>query len=126
MEKLAIFYDGACHLCTHEINHYKKMDIKNELMFIDIALNDFEAKDYGLDSKKVQKHFHTRDKNLKMHTGVSAFYLIWKELDIFKPLQKLYEMKLTKKAMDMGYIVFAELRPYLPKKTHCENGTCYR
>lgn len=126
MVKLTIFYDGACHLCSHEINHYKKIDTENKLHFVDIALSDFNADEYSLNPKEVQKYFHVRDKEHNIHSGVKSFYLIWKELNTFSILQKLYEMKPSRGIMNIGYTVFAEIRPYLPKKKYCENGTCYR
>ena len=126
MEKLTIFYDGACYLCNREIDHYKKVDNDHKLNYIDIALSNFEASKYGLDSKTVQKYFHVRDKDHNLKTGVEAFYLIWKELDIFTPLQKLYKFSPTALVMNSGYLVFAEIRPYLPKRKYCDNGTCYR
>lgn len=126
MEKLTIFYDGACHLCAREIDHYKKVDTTHKILYLDIAKESFNFSDYDIDKKQMQKYFHIRDKDLKMHTGVDAFYLIWKELEIFSLLQKLYENPLMKTSMKLGYKVFAEIRPYLPKRKQCSDGICYR
>lgn len=46
MEKLTIFYDGACHLCAREIDHYKKVDTTNKILYLDIAKKSFDFADY--------------------------------------------------------------------------------
>lgn len=117
MEKLTIFYDGACHLCAREIDHYKK---------VDIAKKSFDFSNYGIPKKKMHKYFHIRDQNLKIHTGVEAFYLIWRELNIFIFLQKCYELKPLRAMMKIGYQFFAQMRPLLPKREKCSDGICYR
>lgn len=125
MEKLTIFYDGACHLCSKEIDHYKKIDTTNKILYLDIAKKSFAFNDYDMDEKIMKKYFHVRDANLKVHSGVDAFYLIWKELGTFTILQRLYEFKPTQKVMKFFYYLFAQIRPLLPKKKQCSEGVCY-
>lgn len=125
MEKLTIFYDGACHLCSKEIEHYKKIDSTHKILYLDIAKKSFNFSDYNFDEKILKKYFHVRDQNLKIHMGVDAFYLIWKELDTFKFFQSLYEFNPTQKIMKIFYYLFSQVRPFLPKKKQCSEGVCY-
>jgi predicted DCC family thiol-disulfide oxidoreductase YuxK len=124
MEKLKIYYDGLCRVCEKEILHYKKVDTHNRLAFIDITLDSFDASEHGLNRQLVQKYFHVKNKDGEIISGVGAFNLIWKELEVFYPLQVLYKMPLSKQAMQLGYCLFAQVRPYLPKKEKCDDGTC--
>ncbi|MCJ8276391.1 MAG: DUF393 domain-containing protein [Bdellovibrionales bacterium] len=122
-EKLKVYYDGACHLCSREIDHYRKQKHSDRLHLIDISLSDFDAKAEGLDPKEVQKYFHIKTTNGEVVTGVAAFSQIWQTLEIFKPLEVLYRLPVSHQLMNLGYIVFAKVRPLLPKR-NCENGHC--
>tara|TARA_B100001248_G_scaffold261761_2_gene254130 strand:+ start:553 stop:933 length:381 start_codon:yes stop_codon:yes gene_type:complete len=124
MEKVAIFYDGACHLCSKEVAHYRKEDKDKRLRLVDISQPDFDAASEGLDPKAVNKYFHVKNKNGEILTGVGAFATIWEELNIFRPLAWMAKNPVTRFFMDAGYKVFAEIRPFLPKKKDCDSGNC--
>lgn len=118
----AIFYDGACHLCSREINHYRVKDRDKKLSFIDIAAKDFDASQYGLDPIFVHRHIHVKKPNGDIVTGIDAFSAIWKELGILRPLQVLVDHEPSRSVARVVYDVFSRLRVYLPKKKcddHC-------
>lgn len=122
-ESLQIYYDGACHLCSKEIEHYRHKDTEKRLHFIDISNPLFDAKAEGLNPQMVQKYFHVKTAAGETLTGVSAFAKIWQTLGIFKTLDRLYRTPGTRQLMDFGYLVFAQIRPLLPKKD-CDSGHC--
>ncbi len=125
--KTKIFYDGACHLCAREIDHYKKIDTENRIEYVDIADPNFNALEEDLDPKMVNKYLHVKDKEGNPITGVDAFIEIWKELPQYNWLAKLAKAPLISPAMRIGYKIFAEIRPHLPKKkNHCSSGACTR
>lgn len=124
MGNLSLFYDGRCILCAKEIEHYQKVDVDKKVKLVDISDDNFDAAKYNLDARRVQKYFHVKDKSGKIVTGVEAFYLIWVELNIFKPLQVLYKTPVIKQSMSLCYFLFAQVRPYLPKKEKCHDGSC--
>ncbi|MCB0327192.1 MAG: DUF393 domain-containing protein [Bdellovibrionales bacterium] len=115
-----LFFDGACHLCSREIRHYKKIDDASILSFVDISDPSFDASAYGLDSKRVHKLMHLRTPTGDIKIGVDAFIEIWKQFDRYKNLARFVSFPLIKFFAQIGYRVFAVLRPLLPKKKYCE------
>ena len=125
-EKVAVFYDGACHLCSREIEHYRKKDTREAFSFVDISLPSFQAVELGLDPIQVQKVMHVRAPSGELKTGVDAFIEIWNHLPGFEPLARLATKAYVRPFLDLGYHAFARIRPFLPKKkAHCDSGTCH-
>jgi predicted DCC family thiol-disulfide oxidoreductase YuxK len=116
VKMLKVFYDGGCVVCNHEIDFYKKRDTSNKVDWVDINAMGFDASLYGLHPMKVRERFHSITLDGEILDGVESFKTIWKVLGIFKPMIFFAETKITRKAMDLGYIVFTKIRPYLPRK----------
>lgn len=119
MNKPRILYDSHCIICNKEIEYYKKKDIQQKFEYLDIMNPKFSADTFGLTKPEVHKNFHVIDREGKILSGVGAFNYIWKELNTFSLLQKLYSVKPGKNIMKLGYKVFVKLRPYLPRKKDC-------
>ncbi len=48
-DKMLIFYDGACPICSRDKdNFYQKVPNKEIFEFVDISSPDFRAESYGL------------------------------------------------------------------------------
>ena len=121
---LSIYYDGHCRLCSPEIDYYRVLDQnKKKFVFIDISSAEFNASRHGLDSKRVQKIFHVKTSKGKVITGVDAFAEIWKELGIFNIGRFLIRYQPSRFFMQLGYLIFANIRPFLPKKKSCTRKT---
>lgn len=124
LTKLKVFYDGACHLCYREVQHYKKKDKRNLLEIIDISSTNFCASDYGLDETSVNLHLHSLDESGNVYKGVDCFIEIWKRIPNYKWIIPAFESKLTRPIIDKSYDIFArKIRPRLPKRK-CESGSC--
>ncbi|NBX67756.1 MAG: DUF393 domain-containing protein [Proteobacteria bacterium] len=121
-----VFYDGACHLCSREINHYRKKVTTVPFEYIDISAPDFDAKSYGLNNEKVQLEMHIKCEDGAVRTGVEAFLEMWRRMPSFQKLAWALDREWVKPILRLGYFTFARVRPYLPKRkrTHCETGTC--
>lgn len=120
---LKIYYDGACHLCSMEINHYRKKDMNNQLEYVDISSPSFDAMTVPIDPMILNKYFHVQTTSGEWKAGVDAFAEIWKHVPGFTLAHKCADFRPTRLLMDFGYHVFARLRPLLPKKK-CPNGGC--
>lgn len=125
-EKLKVFYDGGCVLCSKEIDIYQRKDTSSKIDFIDIDSESFDAESFGLDPSEVHEKFHVMTPTGEVVVGVPGFAEIWATLGIFKPLQFLSASKLGGMAMNVGYNVFVKARPFLPRKEKCETDACYR
>ena len=124
MKKIKIYYDGACHLCSREIKHYFKLNIKRDnepvFEFIDIANPKFNSKLENLNENNVQKAMHVRDENGDLHVGVNAFIVIWKNIPQYKFMAFFIKLPIVFQLSKVGYFIFAKIRKFLPKKEVCE------
>lgn len=120
---LSIFYDGLCPLCSREMNHYKKISGSEKFLFVDITDINFDAVKEGLDPIQVHKVMHVKDAQGKIKTKVDAFIEIWENLPDYNWLAKAAKLSFVRPFLDIGYISFATLRPYLPrKKNDCDKS----
>jgi predicted DCC family thiol-disulfide oxidoreductase YuxK len=124
MMKTIIYYDGACHLCSREIEHYRKIDKADALEFVDIADPGFDASAHGLDPIRVNQEMHVRDSKGKLHIAVQAFIEIWKVIPLYQKWVRVAENPLALPFLKVGYSAFAKVRPYLPKRKTCYSGVC--
>lgn len=124
--RLSVYFDGACHLCSREIEHYRKRDPQGRIHFVDISAPGFDAAAQGLDPVRVQKVMHVRLPSGELATGVQAFVEIWKALPEFARLAKLAQSPLVRPFLNGGYAMFAVIRPFLPRRKvdRCTDGTC--
>lgn len=120
---LTVYFDGLCHLCSREIDHYRKQTGSDKIAFRDITAVDFNAPAEGLDPFLVHKVMHVKDASGQTHTGVQAFIEIWKQLPKYQPAARIAQTKPAFALMNLGYQVFARIRPYLPKKVKQDCST---
>lgn len=122
-KQLKVFYDGLCPLCSREIDHYRTKQKSDRIEFVDIARPEFNAEREGLDPKHVLQRFHVKTQNGDIKEGVDAFVEIWKVLNIWTPMQKLACHWASRPLFDLGYSLFAKVRPVF-RKQDCDSGYC--
>ena len=123
--QLSIYYDGGCHLCSREIDHYRKKDTKGRLEFVDIENPSFDPKSLGVTKKQVHKFFHAKDAEGEIYVGVDAFIKIWQTLENYRGLARVANFWPVRSLLKVIYPIFAEIRPLLPRKKSCESGQCH-
>lgn len=111
-----VYFDGLCRLCSSEINHYRKQPGAERLAFVDITSSGFDAANEGLDPVQVHRVMHVRSRDGQLHTKVSAFIEIWRNLPRYKRLAQIASRPAVTKLLAVGYEAFAFVRPYLPRK----------
>lgn len=116
--KVIVFYDGDCIVCDLEMNQYKKQEKMGLLKFVDINSKEFKNYHSVLSFNLAHEKMHVM-KNGKKLDGVDAFLLIWEQLPQkrYKILSKIISSKYIRPLADIGYIIFAKNRKYLPKKS---------
>ncbi len=121
--KTKIFYDGMCHVCSREIEHYRRRRGAESLRFVDITADGFNPLHEGLDPSVIHRVMHVKLEDGSVKTGVDAFIEIWKRLPGYHWLAKAAQAKILKKVLEFGYWAFVQIRPYLPrKKQACSNS----
>ena len=124
-QKLKVFYDGLCKVCSAEIAHYQKQQGSENIEFIDICSGYFNASAEGLNPIEAHKVMHVRRTDGSMAIRVDAFIEIWKVLPKFKWLARLAQKPLVRFGLDAGYNLFSQIRPWLPRKqaaNDCSNS----
>ena len=125
--QMRVYYDGLCPLCSREIDFYRTKGGANAIDWIDITANGFDPIAEGLDPKKVHEVFHVKDEAGHIISGVDAFIEIWKKIPSLKHWRTLASLPGARLAMKLGYVAFAKVRPYLPRKSrdNCPTDTCF-
>jgi predicted DCC family thiol-disulfide oxidoreductase YuxK len=114
-DRIKIFVDGNCIVCSFEISHYKRM--APELFdIINIADPSFKAATFGLTPEAVNKHMHVATKDGELLVGVRAFAHIWKQLKYYRWASGLILLPGVYQIACVGYEIFARNRHLLPKR----------
>jgi predicted DCC family thiol-disulfide oxidoreductase YuxK len=125
---LRIFYDGACMICSEEMDHYRKMDRKGVLIPIDISAADFDPAATGVSRDQLMAKLHAIDAEGKVYTGVDAFQAIWlafPESLLLGVVSAFIGLPLINPLSKAVYWGFARLRHFLPRwGERCSNGHC--
>lgn len=114
-QKLKVYYDGLCVLCSKEMDHYKRQSGADNITFLDICSKDFNASEEGVDPIQVHKIMHVRRSDGSLALRVDAFIEIWSVLPKYKVLAKIAKNAFVHGGLSLGYAVFAKLRPFLPR-----------
>lgn len=122
-KKLTVYFDGLCPLCSREIDHYRIQSGSENIDFTDITAESFDAGAEGLDPKLIHKYMHIRKSDGEVQTGVDAFIAIWDVLPRFNWMAKFANKTYVRPFLNVGYLGFAAVRPYLPRKSRdCETS----
>jgi predicted DCC family thiol-disulfide oxidoreductase YuxK len=120
-----VYYDGLCRLCSREIDHYRRQEGAESLLFIDINAVDFDAVREGLDPYRVHRVMHVRTADGRLRTGVDGFIEIWKHLPRYQWAARASQNRLLKALLDLSYRVFVWIRPLLPRKKNLCSDSPY-
>ena len=124
---LRVFYDGSCIVCAAEIEHYLRQDHGGRLVAVDIAAPEFDPAPLQITLDRFMYELHAVDRNGEVYRGVAAFQAIWQAFPnslLYATLNSLAALPLVNPSARLLYSGFARIRPYLPKRHNCINGTC--
>jgi predicted DCC family thiol-disulfide oxidoreductase YuxK len=123
MSKIVLFYDGKCVVCAKEIEIYRKMDRANKLSYVDISSDLFNPSSVSIPEDRLNKFFNVQLEDGHFVEGVQSFIEIWKRLPSLNWAAQIASLKPIYWSLHLGYLIFAEIRPYLPQKK-CGDGYC--
>ena len=115
---ITVFYDGKCGLCAKEIDYYRKIAVDGVFAWQDITASADELKQAGIRLSEGLKLLHAKDADGKLHVGVDAFILIWKQLQWWRFLALFIALPLIRQIANMAYKVFANWR--FKRLKHCQ------
>jgi predicted DCC family thiol-disulfide oxidoreductase YuxK len=116
-----VFYDGACPLCTREMDMLRARDRRARIRFTDIAAEGFDAAAVGVPWDVLMARIHGRLPDGTLIEGVEVFRRLYAAVG-FGPLVAVSRAPGLSHLLDLAYHVFARNRLRLTGR--CANGVC--
>ena len=116
-----VFYDGACPLCTREIELLRRRDRAHHIRFTDIAADGFDAAALGVPWPTLMERIHGRLPDGTLVEGVEVFRRLYTAVG-FGPLVAATRLPGVSQLLDLSYRVFAKNR--LKFTGRCQDDAC--
>ncbi len=111
-----VFYDGACPLCSREIDFYRKHDSLSELDWVDVSDCADSAIPDGLTRDEVLARFHVRLPDGTLRSGPRGFGVIWMRMKGFSIFGKILQLNSLQPFFEWVYRGFLVLRAFIVKR----------
>lgn len=118
---LEVFFDGACPFCAREVSLLRCLDLRDRILFTDIAGSGFSPERAGVPLETLMARIHARLADGTLVDGVEVFRRIHDLLG-FGPLVAVTRLPGLSHLLDAGYAWFARNRMRLAGR--CEDGRC--
>ncbi|QWD90380.1 thiol-disulfide oxidoreductase DCC family protein [Polynucleobacter sp. MWH-Braz-FAM2G] len=109
LEKLTLFYDGACPLCQAEILFLSGRNQENLLDFVDINSERFDPQAVGVSCEAAMAAMYGQFASGKLIQGVSVFPEAYRRANLPR-LAWLFTRKPLQPFLRLGYLFFAKNR----------------
>ena len=110
-------------MCSREVAHYRRLDRKGRIEWIDIHANPCAVDSIGVAYEEAMARLHVRDRAAKVQAGVWAFAAVWDALPYYRWLERILRALRLLPALDLAYTRFARWRF---KRRACATGSCIR
>jgi predicted DCC family thiol-disulfide oxidoreductase YuxK len=107
---IQVFFDGKCGVCSKEIAQYKSLAPKNVFSWINIAVESKALNHRNITQAQGLLYLHVIDTENKLHIGVDAFAVIWKQLPKWWIIGYLIKAPLFNFVATLVYKFFAQKR----------------
>lgn len=110
-QKVTVWFDGSCPLCTREIAFMRNLDRKSAISFIDVASNSTHC---PIDRVQLLARFHAEEDG-KLLSGAAAFAAMWRAIPMLRPDGLAARHKWVLAGLERAYIFFLRHRPTLQR-----------
>ncbi|WP_341503224.1 DUF393 domain-containing protein [Gallaecimonas sp. GXIMD4217] len=86
MNKLTVFYDGACPRCRRDRANFERWAPQAPVQWLDITDRDQELKALGLEPSRALRELHVRDQQGRLHIELDAYMLLFRYVWWLRPL----------------------------------------
>jgi predicted DCC family thiol-disulfide oxidoreductase YuxK len=114
--RATVYFDGACPLCTREIDFYRAQPGASSVHFVDISVEASPAATHVADDltrRDAMQRFHVRDANGQLRGGAAAFATLWLALPRLRTCGKLMQHPWVLPFAEAAYRIFLSLRPFM-------------
>lgn len=115
---ITVFYDGICGLCRREIAHYQRITPQGIFTWVDITADPSVTQHIGISYADGLRALHATDATGKLHVGVDAFLLIWRQMPRWRVLAAMVALPVIRPLASLAYRAFAAWR--FRRLTHCQ------
>ncbi len=110
-DRLIVWHDGNCPLCTREIRLMRRLDRRDRIHLIDAA-------DAGtacpLDRDVLLSRFHALEDGV-MLSGAAAFAAMWRAIPVLRPLGMIARVPIITRILEAAYRAFLGWRTRLQR-----------
>lgn len=122
VERVEVFFDGACPLCRREIALLRRLDRgRGRIRFTDIDATEFDANAVGRTRAELMARIYGRLPDGSWISGVDVFRELYSAVG-FGPLVALTRLPIIRQALEAAYAVFAKNRLRLTGR--CSDASC--
>jgi predicted DCC family thiol-disulfide oxidoreductase YuxK len=107
--EIEAFYDGACPLCTWEVDFLRRIDRRGRIRFTNIAVDEFQADNYGIDLDEFMAEIHGRLPDGTWVRGVEVFRRLYSAVGC-GPIVWATRLPVIRSLLDRAYSIFARNR----------------
>jgi predicted DCC family thiol-disulfide oxidoreductase YuxK len=107
---LEVYYDGACPLCTREMQALRRRDRRGRIRWVDFTAPGFDAAAAGLSSQALADRIHARLPDGAVVEGVEVFRRIGARLGLGW-LVAPSRLPGVRQLLDLAYRLIARNRP---------------
>jgi predicted DCC family thiol-disulfide oxidoreductase YuxK len=111
MEKVTVWHDGACPLCTREIALMRRLDRRRRIRFVDVADPDSSC---PIDRASLLARFHAAEDG-RLYSGAAAFAAMWRAIPLLRPLGLAARNPAVLNVLERLYDRFLLVRPRLQR-----------
>jgi predicted DCC family thiol-disulfide oxidoreductase YuxK len=111
MTRLKVYYDGACPVCSREIDYYRRSEAEPSIEWIDASQAGAESLGPALTRESALRRIHVRRADGSLASGAAAFVEIWRSLPRLRWLARLIGTPPLLWAAEGAYRLFLAIRP---------------
>lgn len=109
-EKITVYYDETCPVCTNASRHYSALDETGELDFLPLGESAERLCAAGISEAEARRAMHAVDAAGKTLSGIDALAAIWERIPAYRILARLARTPVISGIMRLSYAAFARLR----------------
>jgi len=111
---LTVLYDGACPLCSREIDWYRTKQASEAIRWVDLT-DPAAGLPAGITRDAALARFHVVHANGTATTGAAAFLRLWRAYPGLGRVARWLSNPLALAVLEAGYRLFLPLRPLLAR-----------
>jgi len=111
-DRITVYFDGSCPLCSLEIRHYNRLKGSENLALVDVA-TDSEDPGPDLSSAEAMKRLYVRLPDGQLVSGARAFAAIWSRVSAWRWAAGVAKVPGVMFLLEIAYRAFLPVRPLL-------------